>query len=110
MPRDRFKGLTALLAAAAVPLAVCLLLLPVRGALSHTNVALILMLVVAAVAALGHRWAAVLTALSAAVSFVGTGGPGTQRAVRSRPVMWAVHTRARVQAGSRGTLSIRRRV
>ncbi|GGJ36877.1 ATP-binding SpoIIE family protein phosphatase [Streptomyces brasiliensis] len=70
MPRDLVKGLAALLAAVAGPLAVCALLLPLRDALSHTNVALILMLVVAAVAALGFRWAAVLTALSAALWFV----------------------------------------
>ncbi|MFH9983389.1 SpoIIE family protein phosphatase [Streptomyces sp. NPDC017179] len=68
--RDPVRGLTSLLAAVAVPLAVCLLLLPARGALSDSNVVLILMLVVAAVAALGNRGAAVLTALSAAVSFV----------------------------------------
>ncbi|MER7812613.1 SpoIIE family protein phosphatase [Streptomyces sp900116325] len=54
----------------AVPLAACAVLLPVRDTLSQTNVALILMLVVAAVAALGNRWAAALTALSAAVWFV----------------------------------------
>ncbi|MFJ5901307.1 SpoIIE family protein phosphatase [Streptomyces sp. NPDC093064] len=70
MPRDLAKGLTALLAAAAVPLAVCLLLLPVRAILSDTNAVLILMLVVAAVAALGNRGAAALTALSAAVWYV----------------------------------------
>ncbi|WP_327420613.1 ATP-binding SpoIIE family protein phosphatase [Streptomyces sp. NBC_01230] len=70
MPRNPIKGLTALLAAVAVPLAVCAVLLPVRDTLSQTNVALILMLVVAAVAALGNRWAAALTALSAAVWFV----------------------------------------
>lgn len=70
MPRNPVRGLTALLAAVAVPLAVCVVLLPVRDILSHTNVALILMLVVAAVAALGNRLAAALTALSAAVWFV----------------------------------------
>ncbi|MGV9347700.1 ATP-binding SpoIIE family protein phosphatase [Streptomyces spiralis] len=70
MPRDLVKGLTALLAAVAVPLAVCLLLLPVRGSLSDTNVVLILMLVVAAVASFRNRCVAVLTALSAAASFV----------------------------------------
>ncbi|MGW4656933.1 ATP-binding SpoIIE family protein phosphatase [Streptomyces sp. NPDC004279] len=70
MPRGPGKGPTALLAAVAVPFAVCVLLLPVRGALSHINVALILTLVVVAVAALGHRCAAVLTALSAAGWFV----------------------------------------
>ncbi|MFF3515548.1 SpoIIE family protein phosphatase [Streptomyces sp. NPDC002573] len=69
MPRDLVRGLTALLAAVAVPLVVCVLLLPARGTLSHTNVALILMLVVATVAALSYRWVAVLTALSAAVWF-----------------------------------------
>ncbi|MFD4972980.1 SpoIIE family protein phosphatase [Streptomyces sp. NPDC058424] len=70
MPRDLVRGLTALLAAAAVPLAVCVLLLPVRGAVSEANVVLILMLVVAVVAALGHRGAAVLTAVSAAAWFI----------------------------------------
>ncbi|MET8403792.1 SpoIIE family protein phosphatase [Streptomyces sp900116325] len=70
MPRNPLMGLTALLAAVAVPLAACAVLLPVRDTLSQTNVALILMLVVAAVAALGDRWAAALTALSAAVWFV----------------------------------------
>lgn len=69
MPRALARGRT-LLAAVAVPLAVCLLLLPVRGTVSQTNVVLILMLVVAAVAALGSRSAAVLTALSAATGFV----------------------------------------
>ncbi|MFF1570761.1 SpoIIE family protein phosphatase [Streptomyces sp. NPDC058293] len=70
MPRELIRGLTALLAAAAVPLAVCLLLRPVREALSDANVALILMLVVAVVAASGNRGAAVFAALSAAVWFV----------------------------------------
>jgi hypothetical protein len=70
MPRDLVKGLTALLAAVVVPLAVCALLLPAGNVLSHTNVALILMLVVVAVAAFGYRWVAVLTALSAAVWYV----------------------------------------
>ncbi|WP_073791846.1 ATP-binding SpoIIE family protein phosphatase [Streptomyces sp. CB01580] len=70
MPRDLVKGLTVLIAALAAPLAICALLLPVRGTLSSTNVALILMFVVAAVATLGYRWAAALTALSAAAWFV----------------------------------------
>ncbi|MET9588701.1 SpoIIE family protein phosphatase [Streptomyces sp. NPDC006539] len=70
MPRSLVKRLTAFLAAVAVPLAVCALLTPIRATLSQTNVALILMLVVAAVAALGHRWVAVLTALSAAAWFI----------------------------------------
>ncbi|MGW0992177.1 ATP-binding SpoIIE family protein phosphatase [Streptomyces sp. NPDC002523] len=70
MPRGPVKGLTALLAAIAVPLAVCALLVPVRDTLSATNVVLILTLVVAAVAALGYRWVAALTAISAAVWFV----------------------------------------
>ncbi|WP_438306647.1 SpoIIE family protein phosphatase (plasmid) [Streptomyces sp. HUAS TT11] len=70
MPRDLVRELTALLAAVAIPLVVCVLLLPVRGTLSHTNVALILMLVVAVVAAFGCRRAAALAALSAAVWFV----------------------------------------
>ncbi|MEU6520485.1 SpoIIE family protein phosphatase [Streptomyces sp. NPDC046978] len=62
--------MTALLAAVTVPLAVCVLLLPVRGILSQTNVALILMLFVAAVAALSYRWVAGLTSLSAAAWYV----------------------------------------
>ncbi|MGW1161760.1 ATP-binding SpoIIE family protein phosphatase [Streptomyces sp. NPDC002513] len=70
MPHGLVKGLTTLLAALAVPLAVCALLLFVRGTLSQTNVALILMLVVAAMAALGPRWAAALSALSTAAWFV----------------------------------------
>ncbi|MFE8949483.1 SpoIIE family protein phosphatase [Streptomyces sp. NPDC007856] len=69
MPRGLIRGLAALLAAVTVPLAVCALLLPVRATLSQNNVALILMLVVATVAALSYRWVAVLTALSAAVWF-----------------------------------------
>ncbi|MFF4789150.1 SpoIIE family protein phosphatase [Streptomyces sp. NPDC001276] len=70
MPRVLVSGLATLLAAAALPLAVCMLLLPVRGTLAETNAALIVMLVVVAVAAFGNRGAAVITALSAAVSFV----------------------------------------
>ncbi|MFG2947713.1 ATP-binding SpoIIE family protein phosphatase [Streptomyces adustus] len=70
MPRGPVKGLTALLVAIAVPLVVCALLATDRATLSQTNVALILMFVVAAVAALGHRWVAVLTALSASAWFV----------------------------------------
>ncbi|MGW5326334.1 ATP-binding SpoIIE family protein phosphatase [Streptomyces sp. NPDC004014] len=70
MPRDLVKGLTALLAAVAAPLAVCALLLSARGTLSEANVVLILMLVVAAVASFRNRGAAVLTALSAAASYV----------------------------------------
>ncbi|MGW2934347.1 ATP-binding SpoIIE family protein phosphatase [Streptomyces sp. NPDC001156] len=70
MPRGLVKGLTALLAAVAVPLVVCVLLAPVRATLPQTNVALILMLVVVAVAALSYRWAAALAALSAAVWYV----------------------------------------
>ncbi|MFF4147152.1 SpoIIE family protein phosphatase [Streptomyces sp. NPDC001698] len=70
MPRVLVSGLATLLAAVALPLAVCMLLLPVRGTLAETNAALIVMLVVVAVAAFGNRGVAVITALSAAVSFV----------------------------------------
>ncbi|MEV7028829.1 SpoIIE family protein phosphatase [Streptomyces sp. NPDC093272] len=69
MPREPVKGLIALLAAVIVPLGACVLLLPARASLSQANVALILMFVVAVVAAFSHRWAAALTALSAAIGF-----------------------------------------
>ncbi|WP_327691886.1 MULTISPECIES: DUF4118 domain-containing protein [unclassified Streptomyces] len=63
--RDRL----ALTAGLAVPFLVALALVPFRSDLSHTNAALILVVVVVAVAALGSRTAGALAALSAAAWF-----------------------------------------
>ncbi|WP_326751167.1 PAS domain-containing sensor histidine kinase [Streptomyces hirsutus] len=63
--RDRIAGTAAL----AAPPLVALLLVPFRGSLSSTNMALILVVVVVAVAAAGNRVAGALTALSAAAWF-----------------------------------------
>ncbi|MFF1957561.1 DUF4118 domain-containing protein [Streptomyces sp. NPDC058220] len=63
--RDR----VALGVAVAAPLAVALLLVPFRTDLASTNLALILVVVVVAVAALGNRVAGALAALSSAVWF-----------------------------------------
>ena len=60
--RDRIAQASGLLA----PFLVALVLVPVRTDLSHTNAALILVVVVVAVAALGSRMAGVVAALSAA--------------------------------------------
>ena len=59
----------ALLAALALPLAMATVLLPWRSSLANTNVALLLVVVIVAVAANGHRLAGILTAVSAAVWF-----------------------------------------
>ncbi|MGA5500046.1 hypothetical protein [Streptomyces umbrinus] len=67
--RDRL----ALLAGLAGPFLVALLLVPFRTDLSRTNAALILVVAVVAVAALGSRVAGVLAALSAAA-----GSPAAQ--------------------------------
>ncbi|WP_237547114.1 DUF4118 domain-containing protein [Streptomyces sp. SID161] len=64
-PRDRL----ALTAGLAAPLLVSLALVPFRTGVSHTNAALILVVVVVAVAALGSRTAGVVAALSAAAWF-----------------------------------------
>jgi hypothetical protein len=69
MPQILTRGPLAILAALATPLAVCAILLPWRGNLANTNVALILVVVVVAAAALGHRLAGALAALSAALWF-----------------------------------------
>jgi hypothetical protein len=69
MPRYLTRGAVALLAAVAAPLAVCAVLLPARGHMSNTNVALVLVVVVVAVAVAGHRPAGALAALSSAVWF-----------------------------------------
>jgi hypothetical protein len=63
--RDRL----ALTAGLAAPFLVALTLVPFRTGLSHTNAALILVVVVVAVAALGSRTAGALAALSAAAWF-----------------------------------------
>ncbi|MEV0039674.1 DUF4118 domain-containing protein [Streptomyces sp. NPDC050804] len=63
--RDR----VALIAALAAPLLVALVLVPFRTGLPGTNLALILVVVVVAVSALGNRAAGVLAALSSAVWF-----------------------------------------
>ena len=64
-PRDRL----ALAAGLAAPFLVALVLVPFRTDLSHTNAALVLVVVVVAVAALGSRIAGVLGAVSAAAWF-----------------------------------------
>ncbi|MER6419771.1 DUF4118 domain-containing protein [Streptomyces sp. NPDC001137] len=63
--RDRFALTAGLLG----PFLVALALVPFRTGLSHTNAALVLVVVVVAVAALGSRTAGVLAALSAAAWF-----------------------------------------
>ena len=65
LTRDRI----AILAALAAPLAVAAVLLPFRASWSNTNVALLLVVVVVGVAALGNRVAGGLAAVWAAVWF-----------------------------------------
>ncbi|MBD0690868.1 histidine kinase [Streptomyces sp. CBMA123] len=62
-------GPYSLVAAVVIPLAVSVVLLPARGHLANTNVALLLVAVVVAVAAVGHRLAGAVAALSAAAWF-----------------------------------------
>lgn len=69
MTRYPLRDRIAVTAALAAPLLVSLLLVPFRGSLSSTNMALILVVVVVAVAAAGNRVAGALTALSAAAWF-----------------------------------------
>ena len=57
------------IAAAVVPLLACLLLSGVRDAIENTNAALLLVLVVVGVAALGSRTAGLVAAVSSAASF-----------------------------------------
>ena len=64
-PRDRL----AVAAGLAAPFLVALVLVPFRASLSHTNAALVLVVVVVAVASLGSRVAGVVAALSAAAWF-----------------------------------------
>jgi hypothetical protein len=65
LTRDRI----AILAALAAPLAVAAVLLPFRASWSNTNVALLLVVVVVGVAAIGNRVAGGLAALWAAIWF-----------------------------------------
>jgi hypothetical protein len=65
LTRDRW----AIAAAVVVPLAVAAILIPWRGSWPNTNVALLLVVAVVAVAALGNRIAGALAAISAAVWF-----------------------------------------
>jgi hypothetical protein len=69
MPRYLRRDRVAVVAALVGPLVLSLILLPVRGSFSTTDVALVLVVVVVAVAANGHRLAGALAALSAAVWF-----------------------------------------
>ena len=59
----------ALAAGLLLPLAVSAVLLPLRSSWSNTNVALVLVVAVVAVAAIGNRWAGALAAVSAAAWF-----------------------------------------
>ncbi|MER5641135.1 DUF4118 domain-containing protein [Kitasatospora sp. NPDC002227] len=63
------SGPLSLLAALLAPLALSAVLLLFRGSLANTNVALLLVVVVVAVAALGHRLAGAVAAVSSAVWF-----------------------------------------
>jgi hypothetical protein len=65
LTRDR----AAIAAGVLLPLAVAAILLPLRSSWSNTNVALVLVVAVVAVAAIGNRWAGALAAVSAAVWF-----------------------------------------
>jgi hypothetical protein len=65
LTRDR----SAIAAAVVVPLAVAAILLPWRGSWPNTNVALLLVVAVVGVAALGNRIAGALAAISAAAWF-----------------------------------------
>ncbi|MFI9627240.1 DUF4118 domain-containing protein [Streptomyces sp. NPDC052042] len=69
MPDYLVRGPIAIIAALLAPLAVSAVLLPFRAGLTTANVALVLVLVVVAAAALGHRLAGALAAVSAAVWF-----------------------------------------
>jgi hypothetical protein len=59
----------AIAAGVLLPLAVAAILIPLRSSWSNTNVALVLVVAVVAVAAMGNRWAGALAALSAAAWF-----------------------------------------
>jgi K+-sensing histidine kinase KdpD len=63
------RAILAILAAVAAPLVLTLILVPFRASFPNTDAALALILVVVAVAAVGHRLAGALAALSAAAWF-----------------------------------------
>ncbi|MEV8635756.1 DUF4118 domain-containing protein [Streptosporangium sp. NPDC051023] len=69
MPRYLNRDRIALVAALVAPLAVAVVLLPFRAGLPNTSVALVLVVIVVAVAAVGNRLAGALAAVSAAVWF-----------------------------------------
>jgi hypothetical protein len=69
MPRYLNRDRIAILAALVAPPAASAVLVPFRADLLNTNVALVLVVIVVAVAANGHRLAGALTAVSAAVWF-----------------------------------------
>src|SRR5579859_6799916 len=69
MTRYLTRDQAAFAAAIAAPLAAAAILLPWRGSWPNTNVALLLVVVVVAVACLGNRLAGALAAISAAVWF-----------------------------------------
>ncbi|MCQ4081228.1 PAS domain-containing sensor histidine kinase [Streptomyces sp. RB6PN25] len=69
MHRFLHRDVIAVAAGLVAPLAVAAVLVPARTHISNTDVALVLVVVVVAVAADGHRLAGVLAALSAAVWF-----------------------------------------
>ncbi|WP_314612782.1 DUF4118 domain-containing protein [Streptomyces stackebrandtii] len=67
--RIPLRDATAVAAGVLGPFAAALVLLPLRGSVTHTNLALLLVVVVVAVSALGNRFAGALAALSAAAWF-----------------------------------------
>jgi len=69
MTRDERITVAALVAAIGAPLAAAAALIPVQSQIGNTNVALVLVAVVVAVATLGRRFAAAVAALSAAAWF-----------------------------------------
>lgn len=69
MARHLNRDRGAIVAALAAPLLVAVILLPFRASWSNTNVALVLVVAVVAVSAIGNRIAGVLAAVSAAAWF-----------------------------------------
>lgn len=69
MPRYLSRDRIAIVAALAAPLGVAAVLLPFRASWSNTNVALLLVVVVVGVAAIGNRVAGALAAVWAALWF-----------------------------------------
>ncbi|MEU6162926.1 DUF4118 domain-containing protein [Streptomyces tanashiensis] len=67
--RIPLRDTTAVAVGVLAPLAMALVLVPLRNSVTHTNLALLLVVVVVAVAAFGNRFAGALAALSAAAWF-----------------------------------------